>query len=122
MGNWRQIQARIRKAKNGPEAPAKLADLYGKTRDAMVAFELALLHEKAGQSEECIRWYSLAAERFRRAEWKKKAEEALTRLGAPVPVSSSTAPASSVEREAVELDEPESAEVFTIEPSTKQTL
>lgn len=116
MGNWRQIQARIRKAKNGPEAPAKLADLYGKTRDAMVAFELALLHEKAGENEQCIHWYSLAAERFRRSEWKKKAEEALTRLGAPIPApSSESAP---VEAEPVHLDEPEAAELFTIEPRT----
>ncbi len=86
----------------------------------MVAFELALLHEKAGQSDECIRWYSLAAERFRRAEWKKKAEEALTRLGAPIPASPTAASPASVERDPLELEEPESAEVFTIEPSVKQ--
>ncbi len=87
MTNWRQIQARIRKAKNSPEALRKLEDLFEKTRDAMVAFEMGVLQEKAGQNEESVRWYSTAAQRFRRAEWKKKAEDALTRLGAPVPAT-----------------------------------
>ncbi len=85
MANWRQIQARIRKAKSGPEAPTKLADLYNKTRDAMVAFELATLQEKEANSAEAVRWYTTAAERFRRADWKSRAEDALTRLGAPIP-------------------------------------
>lgn len=87
MANWRQIQARIRKAKNSPEAPTKLADLYNKTRDAMVAFELASLQEKEANSAEAVRWYTTAAERFRRADWKSRAVDALTRLGAPVPTS-----------------------------------
>jgi len=53
----------------------------------MVAFELAQIHEKAGTHSEAARWYTAAAERFRRAQWKQKAEEALTRLGAPIPIS-----------------------------------
>ena len=85
MADWRQIQARIRKAKVGDDAPAKLAELYEKTRDAMVAFELARLHEKSGQNQEAARWYTAAAEHFRRAQWKAKAEEALARLGAAAP-------------------------------------
>ncbi len=85
MADWRQIQARIRKAKAGGDAPGKLAELYEKTHDAMVAFELARVHEKSGQNDEAARWYTAAAERFRRAQWKTKAEEALTRLGASVP-------------------------------------
>ena len=48
MADWRQIQARIRKAKNSPDAPTKLSELYQRTRDAMVAWELALIEEKAG--------------------------------------------------------------------------
>ena len=40
MANWRQIQARIRKVKDTPEAATKLGELYAKTRDAMVAYEL----------------------------------------------------------------------------------
>jgi hypothetical protein len=85
--DWRQIQARIRKAKAGDDPPGQLAALYEKTRDAMVAFELARLHEKSGQNDEAARWYTAAAQRFRRAQWKTKAEEALVRLGAPIPVT-----------------------------------
>jgi hypothetical protein len=51
----------------------------------MVAFELAAWHEKAGNAAETVQWYTTAAQRFRRALWRTKAEEALTRLGAPIP-------------------------------------
>ena len=85
MADWRQIQARIRKAKNSPDAPTKLHELYQRTRDAMVAWELGAVEEKAERSDEAVKWYTIAVERFRRADWKKKAEEALTRLGAPLP-------------------------------------
>ncbi len=88
MADWRQIQARIRKAKNSPDAHAKLSELYQRTHDAMVAWELALIQEKAELKDDAVKWYSIAAERFRRAEWKKKAEEALTRLGVALPVGS----------------------------------
>ena len=91
MVDWRQIQGRIRKAKAAPDAPAQLAALYERTRDAMVAFELAAFHEKAGEHAEAARWYTTAAGRFRRAQWKRKAEEALARLGAPA--ASGTLPA-----------------------------
>jgi hypothetical protein len=53
----------------------------------MVAFELAQLHEKAGATPEAIRWFTTAAERFRRPQWKQKAEEGLVRLGAPIPAT-----------------------------------
>ena len=53
----------------------------------MVAFELAQIHEKAGANSDAVRWFTSAAERFRRAQWKQKAEEALTRLGAPIPAA-----------------------------------
>jgi len=43
MADWRQIQARIRKAKSSPDAAAKLNELYQRTRDGMVAWELALI-------------------------------------------------------------------------------
>ncbi|HEY0704634.1 MAG TPA: hypothetical protein VGD60_17805 [Candidatus Acidoferrales bacterium] len=85
MADWRQIQARIRKAKNAPDAPTKLHELYQRTHDAMVAWELGVVEEKAERSDEAVKWYTIAVERFRRADWKKKAEEALTRLGAPLP-------------------------------------
>ncbi|MGA9568511.1 MAG: hypothetical protein WBS17_00375 [Candidatus Acidiferrales bacterium] len=87
MADWRQIQARIRKAKNSADAQAKLSELYQRTHDAMVAWELAAVAEKAERNEDAVKWYTIAAERFRRADWKKKAEEALARLGAPIPVA-----------------------------------
>jgi hypothetical protein len=87
MADWRQIQARIRKAKNSPEAVSKLSDLFKRTRDGMVAWELATIEEKAEHKEEAGNWYVIAAQRFRRADWKKKAEEALTRLGIEMPAA-----------------------------------
>ena len=47
----------------------------------MVAFELARVFETASQNAEAAKWYSTAASRFRRADWKTKAQEAATRLG-----------------------------------------
>lgn len=85
MADWRQIQARIRKAKNSPDASAKLSELFQRTRDAMVAWELGALEEKAEHTTEAGNWYTIAAQRFRRADWKRKAEEALTRLGLELP-------------------------------------
>lgn len=93
MADWRQIQARIRKAKNSSEAHAKLSELFQRTRDAMVAWELAAIEEKAAHNEEAGRWYTIAAQRFRRSDWRKKAEEALTRLGLPLPVPGTPASA-----------------------------
>src|SRR5579862_9961709 len=98
MADWRQIQARIRKAKNSPDASSKLSELYQRTRDAMVAWELGAIEEKAGRKEEAGRWYIISAQRFRRADWKKKAQEALERLGIELPapgVESTPAPARS---------------------------
>ena len=91
MADWRQIQARIRKAKNSPEAVSKLSELFKRTRDGMVAWELGAIEEKADHKEEAGNWYILAAQRFRRADWKKKAEEALTRLGVSVPQAEAAA-------------------------------
>ncbi len=86
MSDWRQIQARIRKAKVTADPAGQLAALYERTRDAMVAFELARHHEKRGENQEAARWYTAAAERFRRAQWKLKAQEALARLGVAIPI------------------------------------
>ena len=76
MTDWRQIQARIRKAKNSPDALSKLSELFQRTRDGMVAWELGAIEEKSERTSEAVKWYTVAAERFRRAEWKKKAETA----------------------------------------------
>jgi len=83
MADWKQITARIRRARTGKDPAAQLSNLYQKTRDAMVAFELAKFFETAGQSGEAAKWYSTAAERFRRSDWKTKAQEAAVRLGGP---------------------------------------
>jgi hypothetical protein len=87
VSDWRQIQARIRKARTSADPPGQLSALYERTHDAMVAFELAQLYEKAGAAPDAIRWFTTAAERFRRPQWKQKAEEGLVRLGAPIPVA-----------------------------------
>jgi hypothetical protein len=84
MADWKQITARIRRARTGKDPVGQLSNLYEKTRDAMVAFELARYFETAGQNPEAAKWYLAAAERFRRADWKTKAQEAAARLGAEV--------------------------------------
>ena len=81
MADWKQITARIRRARTGKDPAAQLSSLYEKTQDAMVAFELARIFETASQNAEAAKWYSTAASRFRRADWKTKAQEAATRLG-----------------------------------------
>jgi len=88
MADWKQITARIRRARTGKDPAGQLSNLYEKTRDAMVAFELARHFETAGQNEEAGKWYAIAAERFRRADWKTKAQEAATRLGGTPPQDS----------------------------------
>ena len=87
MTDWRQIQARIRKAKSSSDPPLKLSELFQRTHDAMVAWELGAVEEKAARAEEAVKWYTIASQRFRRAEWKKKAEEALARLGVAPQIS-----------------------------------
>lgn len=89
MADWRQIQGRIRRARTSADPAGKLNELFQKTRDAMVAFEAGAVEEKSGRSDEAVRWYTIAAQRFRRADWRQKAAEALTRLGAPVPEANS---------------------------------
>jgi hypothetical protein len=86
MADWKQITARIRRARTGKDPVGQLSNLYEKTRDAMVAFELARYFETAGQNPEAAKWYLAAADRFRRADWKTKAQEAAVRLGAEVSV------------------------------------
>ena len=82
MADWKQITARIRRARTSKDPAGQLSNLYEKTRDAMVAFELAKYFETSGQNADAAKWYSAAADRFRRADWKTKAQEAAVRLGA----------------------------------------
>jgi hypothetical protein len=85
MADWKQITARIRRARTGKDPAAQLSNLYEKTQDAMVAFELARHFETASQNAEAAKWYTTAAARFRRADWKTKAQEAAVRLGGEAP-------------------------------------
>ena len=85
MADWKQITARIRRARSGKDPAGQLTNLFSKTRDAMVAFELARFFESSGNTADAGRWYLTAAERFRRADWKTKAQESATRLGATEP-------------------------------------
>jgi hypothetical protein len=84
MADWKQITARIRRARTGKDPVGQLSNLFEKTRDAMVAYELARYFETSGQNPEAAKWYLAAAGRFRRADWKTKAQEAAVRLGAEV--------------------------------------
>jgi hypothetical protein len=111
MADWKQITARIRRARTGKDPAAQLTNLFTKTRDAMVAFELARYLESIGNSVDAGRWYLTAAERFRRSDWKTKAQESATRLGAtepaeiPAPVTKSEeAPATGEEKQAPEAE------------------
>ncbi len=85
MADWRQIQARIRKAKLSADPIPALTRIYDRTRDGMAAFELATVHENAGRMEEAVGWYAKAWQRFRRADWKQKSLEAIDRLGGTQP-------------------------------------
>jgi hypothetical protein len=101
MADWRHIQGKIRKARTSSDPPGQLAALYESTRDAMVAFELARLHEKNGSNADAATWYLTAAEKFRRAQWKTKAQEALVRLGVEVPLAITEASALASESDGV---------------------
>lgn len=92
MADWKQITARIRRARTSKDPVGQLSNLYEKTRDAMVAFELGKLFENSQQNDEAAKWYSAAAERFRRADWKTKAQEAVVRLGGSPGETSSELP------------------------------
>jgi hypothetical protein len=88
MADWKQITARIRRARTGKDPVGQLSGLFEKTSDAMVAFELARVLETSGQNSDAAKWYVAAAERFRRGDWKSKAQEAAVRLGADISAAS----------------------------------
>jgi hypothetical protein len=92
MADWKQITARIRRARTSKDPAGQLSALYEKTHDAMVAFELAKYFETSAQNLDAAKWYATAAERFRRADWKTKAQEAAVRLGAEPDGGTATTP------------------------------
>ncbi len=85
MADWKQITARIRRAKGSKDPAGQLSNLFQKTRDAMVAFELARHLETCSQTDDAAKWYAISWQRFRRGDWKSKAQEAITRLGGTLP-------------------------------------
>jgi hypothetical protein len=96
MADWKQITARIRRARTSKDPAGQLSALYEKTNDAMVAFELAKYFETSANNADAAKWYSTAAERFRRADWKTKAQEAAVRLGGEAGAKVGSVEASSV--------------------------
>jgi hypothetical protein len=103
MADWKQITARIRRARTSKDPAAQLSALYEKTHDAMVAFELAKYFETTGGNSDAAKWYGTAAEKFRRADWKTKAQEAISRLGGSEPSGTPAEPASSGEANADQI-------------------
>jgi hypothetical protein len=93
MADWKQITARIRRARTSKDPAGQLSALYEKTHDAMVAFELAKYFETSAMNPDAAKWYGIAAERFRRADWKTKAQEAAVRLGQEPDSAGSSTPA-----------------------------
>lgn len=92
MADWKQITARIRRARGSRDPGGQLALLYEKTNDAMVAFELGRHFEITKEPAKSLEWYLIAAKRFRRGEWKTKARDAIVRLGGELPIESEPAP------------------------------
>ena len=93
MADWKQITARIRRARGSRDPAGQLTLLFEKTKDAMVAFELGRHFEVVRDPALALQWYQTAASRFRRGEWKTKANEAIVRLGGEIPADAVLAPA-----------------------------
>lgn len=86
MADWKQITARIRRARGSKDPAGQLTLLYEKTKDAMVAFELGRHFEVVREPATALQWYQCAYSRFRRGDWKTKSSEAILRLGGELPV------------------------------------
>ena len=113
MTDWKQITARIRRARTGKDPAGQLSNLFAKTRDAMVAFELARYFETVNNPDDAGKWYLTAAERFRRADWKTKAQESALRLGATVAAELPVLPP---KEKAAAPAEPDSEKIETARP------
>ncbi len=121
MADWKQITARIRRARTGKDPAGQLTNLFTKTRDAMVAFELARYLESIGNSADAGRWYLTAAERFRRADWKTKAQESATRLGATSPAEILAEVPTTVSPPPVESEAQPVESTLSLEPATEES-
>src|SRR5579863_3545490 len=109
MADWKQITARIRRARGSRDPAGQLTLLFEKTKDAMVAFELGRHFEVVRDPAQALQWYQTAASRFRRGEWKTKANEAIIRLGGEIPADAAAPsapvgdPAHNEERQTVSI-------------------
>jgi hypothetical protein len=92
MADWKQITARIRRARGSKDPAGQLTTLFEKTKDPMVAYELGRHFEVARDPAQALEWYLAAAKTFRRGEWKTKARDAVVRLGGELPGSDSAPP------------------------------
>jgi len=92
MADWKQITARIRRARGSRDPAGQLTLLYEKTGDAMVAFELGRHFEIAKDRAQALEWYLTSATKFRRGEWKTKARDAVIRLGGELPADPDATP------------------------------
>ena len=125
MADWKQITARIRRARTSKDPAGQLSNLYEKTRDAMVAFELAKYFETSGQNADAAKWYSAAAERFRRADWKTKAQEAAVRLGGvpgEIPLETSAPPSDDFALTSPPVTMPEPGLPFEQNPAALESM
>ena len=100
MAAWKQITARIRRAKGSKDPAGQLCNLFQKTRDAMVAFELARHLETVNLPDDAVKWYAISWQRFRRGDWKTKSEECISRLGGTLPAEGEVLPVPEVPRSA----------------------
>jgi len=58
----------------------------------MVAFELARHLETVNLPDDAVKWYAISWQRFRRGDWKTKAEEGVARLGGTLPAAGEVLP------------------------------
>jgi hypothetical protein len=104
MADWKQITARIRRARGSKDPAGQLTVLFEKTKDAMVAFELGRHFEVVRDPAQALEWYQAAFSRFRRGDWKSKSGEAIVRLGGELPAGSVTKTTADAPASAPQLD------------------
>jgi len=92
MADWKQITARIRRARTSKDPVAQLSNLYEKTQDAMVVLNWRAILKLPVLLPTPENGTPPAAARFRRSDWKTKAMESAARLGFEVPVGPNEIP------------------------------
>ena len=123
MADWKQITARIRRARGSRDPAGQLSLLFEKTKDAMVAFELGRHFEVARDPAQALHWYQTAFSRFRRGDWKTKSGDAIVRLGGELPSETSVKATGQValEPQTQEMAPPPEP-VLSFEPAAMESL